>query len=58
MYTVAEGTVDEHVADLLLEKLEQVVETLDDANAEGIANTLAAGEDDEQVLAGLIALME
>ena len=58
MYTVAEGTVDEHVADLLLEKLEQVVATLDDQESEGIAHTLGGVEDEETILANIIQLME
>ena len=57
MYTVAEGTVDEHVADLLLEKLEQVVQTLDDAESEGIALTLGGEGDEETILAGIMNLM-
>ena len=56
MYTVAEGTVDEHVADMLLEKLEQVVETLDDRDAENIADTLA-GCDEEEIVGKVLALM-
>ena len=56
MYTVAEGTVDEHVADMLLEKLEQVVETLDDRDAENIADTLA-GWDEEEIVGKVLALM-
>ena len=56
MYTVAEGTVDEHVADMLLEKLEQVVETLDDRDAENIADTLA-GCDEEEIISKVLSLM-
>jgi superfamily II DNA or RNA helicase len=58
MYTVAEGTVDEHVADLLLEKLEQVVVTLDDEESEGIAATLAGAEDEESIVASILRMME
>ena len=57
MYTVAEGTVDEHVAELLLGKLDQVVDTLDDSVAQGIAETLA-GCDEEQVIEDILALMQ
>ena len=56
MYTVAEGTVDEHVADTLLEKLEQVTDTLDDPTASGIADTLAGSESEDDIIQGVMAL--
>ena len=47
-YLIAEGTVDEHVADVLLEKLEGVAMTLDDKEAGSLADTLAGmGNEDE-----------
>ena len=46
------------MADLLLEKLEQVVETLDDKESEGIAHTLGGVEDEETILANIMQLME
>ena len=56
MYTVAEGTVDEHVADTLPEKLEQVTDTLDDPTASGIADTLAGSESEDDIIQGVMAL--
>ena len=58
MYVVAEGTVDEHVADLLLEKLEAVETTLDDREAGGVAKTLAGEDDEEAILDSIFALLE
>lgn len=55
MYTIAEGTVDEGFADRLTEKLEQVTETLDDPTAAGIADTLMGVEDEDKIIAGLMA---
>ncbi|QDP63065.1 MAG: hypothetical protein GOVbin1923_58 [Prokaryotic dsDNA virus sp.] len=48
-YVICEGTVDEHVADLLLAKLEAVEATLGDEEAGNVARTLA-GEDDEEAI--------
>jgi hypothetical protein len=56
MYTVAEGTVDEHVADFLLEKLEAVEKTLDDEEAGGVAKTLAGDEDEESIIQSILAI--
>jgi hypothetical protein len=58
MYTVAEGTVDEHIADFLLEKLEAVEKTLDDEEAGEVAKTLAGDEDEESILQSILALAE
>ena len=55
MYTIAEGTVDEGFADRLNEKLEQVTETLDDPTAAGIASTLMGVDDEDKIIAGLMA---
>ena len=56
MYTVAEGTVDEHVADMLLEKLEAVETTLDDSEAGGVAKTLAGTEDEEEIINSILEM--
>ena len=56
MYTVAEGTVDETVADKLLGKLEQVVSTVDDPAAAGIADTLGAAEDADAIIQSVFDL--
>ena len=56
MYTVAEGTVDEHVADTLLDKLEQVVNTIDDPTAVGIADTLGSTEDADAIIQSVFDL--
>ena len=56
MYTVAEGTVDEHVADTLLEKLEQVVNTIDDPTAAGIAGTLGSVENEDEIVQSVFTL--
>lgn len=55
MYTVAEGTVDEHVADILLNKLEAVGEALEDDEAVGVAGTLAGEEDEAAIIANILA---
>ena len=57
-YVVAEGTVDEHIADLLLEKLEAVEETLNDSEAGGVAATLAGDDDEEAIIDSIFTLME
>jgi len=49
-YVIAEGTVDERVADVLLEKLEIVEQTLDDDEAGGVAETLAGMGNEEEIL--------
>ena len=58
MYMVAEGTVDEHVADILLGKLETVSSTLNDSEAAGLASTLAGEQDEDAVIADILRLME
>ena len=58
MYTVAEGTVDEHVADVLLNKLETVGEALEDEQAQGIADTLAGSDDEDAVIQSILELFE
>jgi len=58
MYMVAEGTVDEHVADILLGKLEAVSSTLNDSEAAGLASTLAGEQDEDAVIADILQLME
>lgn len=55
MYTIAEGTVDEHVADLVLEKLENVADVLEDGEARGVAGVLAGEADEEEIVAALLS---
>jgi len=46
IYLIAEGTIDERIAELLLEKLPQVVDVTGDADAAGMAASMAgAGSD-------------
>ena len=49
-YIIAEGTVDERVADVLLSKLEAVHETLEDEEAGGVARTLSGQDDEDAIL--------
>lgn len=56
-YIIAEGTVDEHVADVLLSKLEMVQHTLDDEEAGGVASTLAGFDNEDEILDELFTLM-
>jgi hypothetical protein len=53
-YVIAEGTVDEHVADLLLNKLELVGEILDDADVRGIGGALARADEEDEILKQLL----
>jgi SWI/SNF-related matrix-associated actin-dependent regulator 1 of chromatin subfamily A len=56
-YTVAEGTVDEHVADLLLEKLEGISDEMI-SEASGVAATLAQEGKEDEIVAALLAKLE
>ena len=58
MYTVAEGTVDEHVADVLLHKLEVVGAALNDSEATSLASTLAGEQDEDALIADILTRME
>lgn len=53
-YLIAEGTVDEHVADLLLDKLEDVADTINDKEAESLADTLAGVDDEEELINSIL----
>ena len=53
-YLIAEGTVDEHVADLLLDKLEDVADITLDEEAEGLADTLAGVDDEEELINSIL----
>ena len=55
MYTIAEGTVDEHVADLLLTKLQTVEDVLDDEESGDVARTLGGDEDEDAIIASILA---
>tara|TARA_R110000744_G_scaffold244906_4_gene361681 strand:- start:589 stop:1215 length:627 start_codon:yes stop_codon:yes gene_type:complete len=58
MYTVAEGTVDEHVADMLLEKLEGVETTLNDDEAGGVARTLSGMDDEDAIVNSILEMFD
>ena len=55
MYTIAEGTVDEHVADLLLTKLQTVEDVLDDEESGDVARTLGGDADEDAIIASILA---
>ena len=54
-YVVARNTADEHVSDLLLEKLPHVGEIGEDAAAEEIESVLAGVDETKEGMAGLLA---
>jgi hypothetical protein len=54
MYVIAEGTVDERVADVLLEKLDDVSTTLADEEAGGLADTLSGKHNEDEILAEIL----
>ena len=53
-YVVAEGTVDEHVADILLEKLEDVSVTLNDGETQSLADTLSGADNEEAIINSIL----
>lgn len=53
IYAIAQGTVDETVCDILLDKLESVEKTTDDPEAGSVARLLG-GADDEKILQQLL----
>ena len=55
-YVICEGTVDEHVADLLLSKLEAVEATLGDEEAGNVARTLSGEYDEEAIINQLLTI--
>ena len=55
-YLIAQGTADDHVAAVVLEKLDPVEALLPDEQITGIREGLVGGTDDE-VLAGLVDRM-
>ena len=54
MYTVAQGTVDEHVSDVLLTKLQSVEAVLDDKESGEVANTLAGDQNEDEIIASIL----
>ena len=54
MYVIAEGTVDERVADVLYEKLDDVSTTLADEEAGGLADTLSGKNNEDEILAEIL----
>jgi len=57
LYPIAEGTVDEHVADLLKDKLENVYAVTKNNNVNDIANALSGSEDEESIMRTLLSKM-
>ena len=57
MYVIAEGTVDEHVSDLVLTKLNVLDKVLDGDEARAIANTLSGLDDEDAIIASIINKM-
>jgi|TARA_R110000787_G_scaffold208627_1_gene318538 hypothetical protein len=55
MYTIAQGTVDESVADVLLNKLQAVEAVLDDKESGEVASTLAGDQDEDSIIASILA---
>ena len=56
-YVIAEGTVDEHVADIVLRKLADVEAVAPDAALEGVGQSLRGLDDAPAVLAALVERM-
>ena len=54
MYTIAAGTGDEHVADLLLTKLHTVEDVLDDEESGDVARTLGGDMNEDEVIASIL----
>ena len=50
MYAICEGTVDEHIADMLLNKLENLTAALDHSEAQDIADVLSGVDDEEAII--------
>lgn len=55
MYPVCDDTVDEHIADLLLNKLENLSAALNHTEAQQIADTLAGLEDEDAIINNILA---
>lgn len=56
IYTIAAGTVDEHVCDLVLSKMEAVADALDCSESGELANTLSGADDEEEILNSILAM--
>jgi hypothetical protein len=54
-YLIAEQSVDEHVAGLLLDKLPAVEDVSKDDSLEGFSRQLRGGDDEEAIVAGLLS---
>lgn len=54
IFAIAEGTVDEHVADLLLKKLENVINVLDDNDTRALVSSLSGTDNEDEILARLL----
>jgi len=55
IYPVCDGTIDEHIADLLLNKLENLSAALEHTEAQQIADTLAGLEDEDAIINNILA---
>lgn len=56
-YVVSEGTVDEHVADILLGKLEGVSGVTEDDDIAGLAGTLAGDDHEEEIMDSILSMI-
>jgi len=57
IYVIAEGTVDEHVSDLVLTKLNNIEQALDHTEARDIATTLSGLDDEDAIITSIINKM-
>ena len=58
MYCVAAGSCDEHVADILLTKLQAVEDVLGDKESGAVASTLAGDQDEDAIIASILSSLE
>jgi SNF2 family DNA or RNA helicase len=57
MYAICEGTVDEHIADLLLNKLENLNAALNHTEAQDIADVLSGVDDEDAIVSAIMDKM-
>ena len=57
LFPIAEGTVDEHVAGLLLDKLPAIDQIVGDEELKGLDKTLSGIGSDEEAIAGLMKML-
>jgi hypothetical protein len=54
LYPVAEGTVDEHIASVLLERLEDVVDISGDTDVGELVSSLGLEDAEDEILASIL----